>query len=137
MNLANSESSQIGNLNTSCLSDFAWDSLCNIYSINNIKDSVFSMQINKIKNHYISPNYILYFDKEPKEIIGCDDLGPRVVFNPKLAHFALDGLSPELSDEEQVRMRNRVQILLMKYQCKSGQNEAIQSMQKPAPFSMK
>lgn len=134
---ANKETSEIGTLNMTCISDSAWDSLCKIYSTQNIKDSTFTRHLSDVKNHFIKPNYILYFDTEPKEIIGCDYYSVRVAYNPKIADQAVSGLDPVLRDEEQVRMRNRVQGLLIKYQCKAGQEESIKAMQEPAPFSKK
>jgi hypothetical protein len=131
----NSETSQIGDLNSKCLSRNAWDSICNEYSITKISDSIFINGLKEVQNHFIKPEYILYFDSEPKELVGCDYSSVRVVYNPKITDFALDGLSPQLSDKEQVRIRNRVQYLLIKYQCKDGKVESLESMKEPAIFS--
>ena len=125
----NKETTEIGTLNTTCLADNAWDSLCEIYSVQNIKDTIFSSHLNEIKNHFINPNYILYFDTNAKEIIGCDYYSVRVVYNPNIADYSVSGLDSILSDEEQMRIRNRIQGLLIKYQCKAGQKEAINLIQ--------
>lgn len=131
----NSKTSQIGNLNTRCLSKNAWDSICKEYSTIKTTDSVFINKINGIKAHFIKPKYILYFDSGPKELIGCDYYSVRAVYNPEINDDVLDGLSVQLNDDEQVRIRNRVQNALLKYQCAEGKAESRQSMKEPAIFS--
>jgi hypothetical protein len=77
----------------------------------------------------------LYFDNDPKEIIGCDYYSVRAVYNPEINDEIVDGLSPQLKDDEQVRIRNRVQNALLKYQCSDGKSESQKSMKEPAIFS--
>jgi hypothetical protein len=57
------------------------------------------------------------------------------VYNPKIANFGLDGLSPQLSDKEQIRIRNRVLTLIRKYTCDEGKIALTNEMNKPAIFS--
>ncbi len=132
---ANSETSQIGDLNSKCLADYAWDSICKEYTTAKITDSVFINGLSDVKAHFMKPKYILYFDNDPKEIIGCDYYSIRVVYNPKIDDGVFDGLSPQLNDDDQVRIRNRVQNALMKYQCAEGKLEAQERMKEPALFS--
>lgn len=131
----NSETSQIGDLNDKCLVKQAWENITELYSSENINDSTFVKRVDDVKNHFIKPKYILYFDESPKEIIGCDYYSVRAVYNPNIADQVLDGLSPQLSDNEQIRIRNRVQKALMKYQCPEGKMESIEWMKRPAIFS--
>ncbi|MDB4297197.1 hypothetical protein N9901_00420 [Flavobacteriaceae bacterium] len=131
----NSKTSQIGNLNDKCLDKNAWEKMTELYSIENIKDSSLVKNINEIKNHFIKPKYILYFDEAPREIIGCDYYSIRAVYNANIADQVLSGLSQQLSDREQVRIRNRVQKALMEYQCAEGKLESTEWMKRPAIFS--
>ena len=131
----NSKTSQIGDLNDKCLEKNAWDSLCKAYSYENISDSNMIKRVEDIRNHFIKPEYILYFNDEPKEIIGCNYYSVRAVYNPTIMDQVLNGLSPQLSDKEQIRIRNRVQKALMEYQCEEGKAESLEWMQKPAIFS--
>lgn len=131
----NSETSQIGNLNTKCLDKLAWENITDLYSSENINDSNFLERVDDIKKHFIKPKYVLYFDESPKEIIGCDYYSVRAVYNPNIADQVLDGLSPQLSDNEQIRIRNRVQKALMKYQCPEGKMDSIEWMKRSVIFS--
>ncbi|MFT5820048.1 MAG: hypothetical protein ACI8ZM_001282 [Crocinitomix sp.] len=131
----NSKTSQIGNLNDKCLDKNAWKKITESHSITKIKDSTFSAKVDDVKNHFMKPEYILYFDEAPKEIIGCDYYSIRVVYNPNISSRTQNGLSPGLTDVEQVRIRNRVQKLLMEHQCPEGKLESIEWMKRPAIFS--
>ena len=131
----NSKTSQIGNLNGKCLDKQAWQNISKLYSSENMNDSNFVKRVYDVKNHFISPKYILCFHESPKEIIGCDYYSVRAVYNPNIADQVLDGLSPQLSDNDQIRIRNRVQKALMKYQCPEGKMESIEWMKNPAIFS--
>ncbi len=66
----------------------------------------------------------LFFQDEPKELIAVEYSTVRYVYNPKIRSEILDGLSPELSDEEQKRIRNRIQSLLISFQCMEGKDES-------------
>lgn len=118
-----------------CLSKRAWEDAMKKYSVENITDSVFLEGLKEVKNHFLRPDYILYFDEEPKEIVGCDWYSIRVTFNPKITYYSVDGLSPELSDKEQIRIRNRVFKVLMEYQCEEGKAAMQKAMNEPAVFS--
>jgi hypothetical protein len=134
-NPVNSRTSQIGNINAYCLSENAWTEILKANSIENIKDSTFKEGLEFVKNHFIRPEYIIYFQTEPKEIVGCDYYSIRVAYNPKVSSYALDGLSSELNDKEQVRIRNRVLELILNYECEKGKQKIIESMKEPAIFS--
>jgi len=131
----NPETSQIGDLNDKCLEKNAWKKMVELYSIKNITDTNFLKKVDDVKNHFIKPDYILYFSEIPKEIIGCDYHSIRAVYNPQTADQVLSGLSPQLSDKEQIRIRNRVQKALMEYQCEEGKMISEEWMKKPAIFS--
>jgi len=118
----NKKTTQIAYINNRCLSKFAWDSIKSNYSINNIKDSIFLNALVDFKNVSF-PVSLIYINEEPSEIIGVDYSSIRYVFNPKISIQILDGLSPELEEEEKKRIRNRVQKLIMEYQCEEGQKE--------------
>ena len=133
----NKETSEIANLDISCLDTTAWSSLCNKYNTNNIKDTSLLQGLQYVKEHFIEPTYVLYFDQEPIEIVGCDYYSIRVVFKPNYKNQALDGLSPQLTDQEQVRIRNRILKILMEYQCSEGKIKTEELMKEPAVFSKK
>ena len=130
----NSETSEIGSINSTCQSKNAWRELTEKYSTDKIKDSSFIEGLNYVKNHFIKPKYILYFESGPREIIGCDYYSIRVAYNPKIFEGDTDGLTPKLSDKEQVRIRNRILKLLYKYECPEGQKVLLKEMKEPAVF---
>ena len=131
----NSETSQIGDINSNCLTKNAWKEIQNEYSTEKINDSTFQEGLKHIENHFIKPEYIIYFKDEPKEIVGFDSYSIRVVYNPKIADFGVDGLSPQLSDKEQIRIRNRVLKLIKEYSCEEGKKAITKDMNEPAIFS--
>jgi len=131
----NSETSEIGNINSICQNEKAWSELTKEYSTDKIQDSSFLNGLSAVKNHFIKPKYILYFESGPKEIIGCDFYSIRVAYNPKIFSGNIDGLTPALSDNEQVRIRNRVLKLLYKYECPEGKKILSNEMKEPAIFS--
>lgn len=125
----NSETSEISTINTTCLDSLTWDRICETHSVDRIEDSSWIEGLEAVKNHFIKPDYILYFDSEPREIIGCSYYSIRVAYNPQIAHQPVSGLSTLLSNEEQTRIRNRVFKELMKYQCEKGQEETLKAME--------
>ncbi|MCH2235613.1 MAG: hypothetical protein MK078_15335 [Crocinitomicaceae bacterium] len=135
INLVNEETSQIGNLDPMCLEDSAWTKICQEHSIEKISDPDYLMGLESINNHWLSPDYVLYFDEEPKEIIGCDWYGVRIVYNKNISSNTLTGLSPQLGNDEQKRIRNRVMRELIKYQCAEGQLQMLSDMSKEVPFA--
>ena len=131
----NSETSEIGSMSPSCLDSLAWIKISQEHSIDSIKDPKLILRLEEVRNHFIKPEYILYFDDEPKEIIGCDWYSIRVVYNEKIADQLLTGLSPLLSNEEQKRIRNRVFSELIKYQCEEGKAKMMKAMEMEVPFA--
>ena len=131
----NEKTSEIGILNTTCLHDSAWTELTQQYSTDRISSDKFLEGLERVKNYTFKPDYILYFPSGPEEIIGCTYYAVRTVFNPEISNMAIGGVHNALKDEEQVRVRNRVQKLLMKYQCEKGKLESAEWLEWPAAFS--
>lgn len=131
----NKETSEIGSMSPSCLDSLAWEKICREHSIDSIRDPELLSKLEDVKNHFIKPDYILYFKAEPEEIIGCDWYSVRVVYNQKNANQTLTGLDPLLGNDEQKRIRNRVLKEIMKYQCAAGQSETLKEMEKEVPFA--
>lgn len=131
----NSETSEIGSMSPICLDSLAWKKICLEYSVDSIKKPKLLKRLKDIKNHFIKPDYILYFKEEPEEIIGCNWSAIRVVYNEKIADQPLTGLDPFLGNEEQKRIRNRVLKELIKYQCEEGKKETLKEMEKEVPFA--
>lgn len=130
----NEQTSQIGDYYFMCRKGDAWSEICKQHSPNDIKDSIFLDGLTQVENHFLSPKYILYFDDSPREIIGCDDYSVRVAFSPEICDYTVDGLSQELSDAEQIRIRNRVLTLLKPYECPEGQENFQKLLDAPAIF---
>jgi hypothetical protein len=132
---ANSETSEIGSISPTCLDSLAWKKICQEHSIDSIKEPKLLSKLEDVKNHFIRPDYILYFKDEPEEIIGCDYYSIRVVYNENIANQTLMGLDPLLGNDEQKRIRNRVLNEIMKYQCDEGKKETLAEMSKDVPFA--
>ena len=132
---SNSETSEIGSMSPTCLDSLAWKKICQEYSIDSIKDPELLTKLEDVKNHFIKPEYILYFKDEPEEIIGCDWYSIRVVYNKKIADQTLTGLDPLLGNYEQKRIRNRVWKEIMKYQCEEGKKETLEKMNSDVPYA--
>ena len=122
-------------MSPSCLDSLAWKKICQEYSIDSIKDPMLLSRLDDIKNHFIRPDYILYFKEQPEEIIGCDWYSVRVVYNRDIADQTLTGLDPLLGNDEQKRIRNRVLKEIMRYQCDEGQAETLKEMEKDVPYA--
>ena len=131
----NSETSQIGNLNGVCVDTNVMKKLGRKFSIDSLKDSVLLLKVKQIKEHFIHPEYVLYFDEEPIELVGCDFYSIRNVYNAKISEQVLDGLDIVLSNDEQVRIRNRVLKEYLKFQCDKGKNQTELEMTEPAIYS--
>ena len=131
----NSKTSEIGDLNDTCLEKGAWDKLTDKYCVDSTTPKEFTSAVYAVKGHFIHPEYILFFKEEPMEVVGCDYYSVRAVYNPKLSKEVLNGLSPKLSDSEQVRIRNRVQKALMEYQCDKGKKKSQELFKEPAVYS--
>jgi len=80
----NAETSEIGTINTTCQSKNVWKALTKKYSTDKIKDSSSIEGLQYVKNHFIKPEYILYFESGSREIVGCDYYTIRVSYNPKI-----------------------------------------------------
>jgi len=133
----NGKTSEIGTVDPFryCLKNKTWDSLQQVYSINEVTDPAFKSAITKMQNDWRHIEYILYFKDEPEELIACEYYGVRLVYNPKLSSEILDGLDVTLSDEEQVRVRNRVLNSLYGFACDEGKIKLENDMNEPAVFS--
>ncbi|MDJ1493335.1 hypothetical protein QNI19_10370 [Cytophagaceae bacterium DM2B3-1] len=131
----NAETSELGSISPRCLDSLAWNKMCAEHSIDSIKDEHLLQRVKSVKNHFIQPEYILYFKEEPEEIIGCDWYSVRVVYNAKLADQPLDGLDVLLGNDEQKRIRNRVFSEIMKYQCEEGKKETLKEMEEDVPYA--
>ena len=77
---------------------------------------------------------IIYFDEYPKEIVLANYRTIKAGFNPKIHMEVFNGLSIS-SDEEQIRIRNRVLSILYPYECPEGKKQILECMSEPAPFS--
>jgi hypothetical protein len=132
---ANSETSEIGSTFYTCRNKNTWKEITEEYSINEIKDSTFLEGLKDVQNHFLKPDYIIYFKSEPREIVGISNEIIRVAFNPKIFDGSISGLSPSLTDKEQVRIRNRVLKLLYKYECSEGRKQILKALKEPAIFS--
>jgi hypothetical protein len=133
--ISNAETSQIGNLNGVCVETNVMKQLCQKFSVDSIKDSILLLKAKKIKEHFIHPEYVLYFAEEPIELVGCDFYSIRNVYSPKISEQVLDGLDMSLSNDEQVRIRNRVLKEYMMFQCDKGKNQTEVEMKQPAIYS--
>lgn len=126
----NEKTSEIYNLNTDCLSKEAWIEMNWRYSTTRITDSEWMEKLEDFKE-YPFPVEILYFDDGPRELIGVgvDHYSVRYVYNPNISNHVLDGLSSDLSDAEKKRIGNRIQTLLMQYQCEEGKMESLRMIE--------
>lgn len=114
----NKRTSRVYNLNTECLADSAWKELESYHTVAGLKDSV---MISKLADFQKMPfsNIVYYFDGKDPELIAvsADHDCVRYVYNPLISDDILDGLSPELSNQEKERVGNKIQSFLRKYQC--------------------
>ena len=118
----NEKNTHIAYINNTCLQKNAWDSIESIYTTSVIRDTVFLEAMSGFK-HVSFPVSLIYFNEEPRELIGVEYSSIRYVFNPLISTQILDGLSPELKESEKKRIRHRVQKILMNYQCEEGRKE--------------
>jgi hypothetical protein len=125
----NQKTSVIESLNTNCLDENTWGNIISEHTISNITDSIYLNAVESIQNRTFNTD-LLFFNDDPVEIIAVseDRYFIRYVFNPLLSDQVLDGFSSELSEFEKRRVRNRVQSLLIKYQCPKGKKESLDLM---------
>src|SRR5690606_10186274 len=76
----NEETSEIGSMSPECLDSLAWEKMCEEHSIDRIEEPELLIALDEIEDHFIKPDYILYFKEAPEEIVGCDWYSIRVVF---------------------------------------------------------
>ena len=132
----NKRTSEIGYMCLECISTEQQDSIFKNYSISKISDSIFINGLKFVENHFTLPEKIIYFQEYPREIIGFTHYNIEVAFNPLISKYsAVSGLSPNLSDKEQIRIRNRVLTILYPYECPKGKKKMLECMLEPAPFS--
>lgn len=125
----NKSTSAIGSMYGQCLKKGAWDSLFVRHNIDNIKDSVLIEALFEFENMPFE-TYILYMQNDPVELIGIstDKYMVRYVFNPELRSKVLDGYM--LNESEKNRILNRVQMLLMEFQCEDGVKQSLNAIKK-------
>jgi hypothetical protein len=98
-------------------------------SSDKIDDSLFKISLDDFHSQTFSCE-LLYFNSTPKEIIAIDKdhYSVRYVFNPEISMNVLDGLSQKLSNSEKNRILNRVQEVILDYQCQEGKKESLKLM---------
>jgi len=121
----NKKTTEIGILNTTCVTDGAWDDILRTYTTKNIQDSLFLAKIEEIERMPF-PTQILYFFDGPRELIAVseDHYAVRYVYNPDLSLVPLCGMDKGLSIEEKKRVTKRVQDIIIQYQCEAGQERS-------------
>lgn len=126
----NERTSEIGTLTSTCLDDSVYAILEEKYSTKNILDPEFLSALEKMKTPQSLSTVFLYFDTLPREIIAIDEsyYFVRYVYNPELYPYPVSGLPDVLSNKERKRIVNRVQGLLMEYECDKGKEESLRIM---------
>jgi hypothetical protein len=119
----NARTSSFGSYRNVCMSNGALAKIETKYSVTKISDSTFHEAAKEMKNQRIEVR-VIYFNEEPREIIGYTDGAVRYAFNPKISTEIVDGVSNELSEKERCRILNRFQYVIMQYQCEEGKIEA-------------
>lgn len=122
----NEEVPSIELLNTDCLKSNAWDEIVERYSPVAIVDSTFMVKADMLREMPFYTN-VLYFSEDPQELVG---MSPnfyfiKYVYNPQISSDIVDGLSPEMTEKERERIQNRIQRLLIPYQCEEGQMRSL------------
>lgn len=128
----NSTTSEIAPIDVACLDGKAWELLCAKHSIEHITkgDAIWQEGLEAVQSHFITPKYVLYFNEEPREIIGCDYYAIRVAYNPEITDQALSGNSPLINEKEKKKIRNRIYRALMEYQCDTGKQQTLELMER-------
>ena len=117
----NEKTTEIGMLSNDCMDENAWKEIAIEYSVEDIRDSLFLSKLNVIRNKAFETE-IYFFSDPPKELIAIskDHYSIRYVFNPFLSNKVLSGLSSKLDEKEKIRITNRIQRVIMNYQCSEG-----------------
>lgn len=121
----NETTSEIGVIDTYCIKENTWDIIMETYSTDNITDSVLLKGLKDFDNQ-VFESKVIFFSKDPVELIGIDKdyYSVRYVFNPTLSDKVLDGFSSKLTESEKNRISNRVQKLLIPFQCEEGKQKS-------------
>lgn len=129
----NEKTTNICSLNTICLTDSAWTTIKRRYDVSKIHDDDFISAAKDIDTVWRFRTETLYFDSGPKELIAVatDLYSVRYCYSPRGNLFTdkvLDGLSPELTASEKMRIRNRIQSLFLEFQCEEGKMQSYKLM---------
>ena len=123
--LINKESPIIGSVYGECLENHAWDSLFSRFSTKKIKDTIIYDAFLEFDNQVFKCD-VLYFEEEPLELIGIDSDMIRYVYNPNVSSEILSGFN--LEEKEKNRIANRVQSLLIEFQCEEGRKQSLKKI---------
>ncbi|ALM48415.1 hypothetical protein AMR72_05585 [Flavobacterium psychrophilum] len=121
----NKKTSEIIHLSSCCNSDSTWTKIYNTHRIENSENAEIREIIAEFKRQPFS-NTVLYFKDYPEEYIGIGDGGSsiRYVYNKKISSQVLNGLSPELSESEKLRIALRVNSILFNYVGEESRKES-------------
>jgi hypothetical protein len=122
---ANKKLSSIGSIYADCLRDDAWDSIKAQYQL---PDSATYKLIRKEFEKQPFKTELLFFNDSVPEVIGIatDHYSVRYAYNPHLNSMILNGLSPGLKEYDKKRICNKIQNILMRYQCPEGKKESLE-----------
>lgn len=120
----NKNTTEIADLNTSCLKSNTWSTIKATYSIKEINTQKFKETAEAIKKLPLKTEIL--FLKNPDELIAIskDHYTIRYIYNPEISVSVLNGLSSELSNADRKRVRDRILNLLIDYQCSDGVKES-------------
>ena len=127
----NEETTEICGLSICCNEADTWEKIFKEYSIENTdSDSVKDILL-EFRNQPFKTD-IIHFKEYPEEYIGISEnkMQVRYVYNKKIADQVLDGLSPQLSDSEKIRISIRINLLHINYLNDEGRRESIILMRK-------
>lgn len=113
----NQKTSAIAPITVSCDS-LVWPNIIEKYS----PDSTLKGNQKIIKAFQEMPfrSEVLYFNDSIEEFVGIstDHYEIRYIYNSKITPHVLDGLSPELKENDVKRIKSRMDAIFMKYNCK-------------------
>lgn len=121
----NKYTSQIGFLNFNCSdhSDVLDTIIFQHRPVN--MPAEFTAMLKEFDNKPFTNGKLVYFDSGPRELIKIDNYSVRYAYNPEISEWVIDGLSIELSDQEQFRITARIQLLVIEHQCQKGKFESL------------
>lgn len=122
----NKKTSEIFNLSFCCNNNTTWPLIFEEHKVVNVKDSNVQEILKDFKNQIHSSD-IIYFKEYPEEYIGISEnrMFIRYVYNKNISNQVLDGLSPQLSDSEKIRIGLRVITLQMNNLNEEGKKASI------------